>query len=239
MREPGSVVPAESPTGAQFAAAWLAAKEKALQPVSYGEQMPLYEIVQLALSRGVVFESATQVFLLGLCERLSGQDQATVPVAASRLTGELHAIGRILTDMVDGGGEVANDAALAAQVWRIEVIAAHERQLAAISHQAAARATIMRRHGLHYFEDADLEALAQAMSRARDIGEFGNQISRAAWRALARGVIACFWITREERVFMLDQMATYLLEDAGIVIARDARTIIQAVANGETEPVAA
>jgi hypothetical protein len=208
-------------------------EEMATRPAS------LQDIVLLALSQGVTFDSSTQAFLLDLCERLDGEPRLDLPTSATRLTEELQVLGRILNELMLSGGDAGSDAALAAQVWRIETITAHERQLNAISHQAAARATIMRRHGLHYFEKEDMEALAKALPQARDIGQEPGVVSRAAWKALARGIVACFWVPIEERAFMLDQFASYLLDETKPVLAADARPIIQAVADGQTGTIAA
>lgn len=271
-RLPGYVSSAEPMSGAELAAAWLAAHNKGSQAAGYGVQAivrvademgisretaiadvlsivdhdeattrpaSLQDIVLLALSHGIIFDSSTQAFLLDLCERLDGEARVDVPARASRLTEELQALARLLNDLVTSGGDIDADAALAAQVWRIEAITTHERALAAITHQAAARATIMRRHSLHYFEDADLRALSFAMTQARDIGEPPGQVSRAAWTAAARGVVAAFWINREERVFMLDQLASYLLEESGLALSPDARILVTAVARGDTEIIAA
>lgn len=111
--------------------------------------------------------------------------------------------------------------------------------LRAISVQAGARATVMRRHGLHYFEAEDMSALALAMSVACHLAEPRGEISRAAWHAFARGIAACFWITLEERCFMLDQMASHLLDDAGLPLSNEARATMQAVVDGASETVAA
>ena len=208
-------------------------EEMATRPAS------LQDIVLLALSQGVTFDSSTQAFLLDLCERLDGEPRFDMPASASRLTEELQVLGRILNELMLSGGHPGSDDALAAQVWRIEAITAHERQLNAIAHQAAARATVMRRHGLHYFEKEDMQALAKALTQARDIGQEPGVVSRAAWKALVRGVVACFWVPVEERGFMLDQLASYLLEEAGLVLASDARAVIQAVADGEPGTIAA
>ncbi|HSI03131.1 MAG TPA: hypothetical protein VLC93_01575, partial [Myxococcota bacterium] len=172
-------------------------EEMATRPAS------LQDIVLLALSQGVIFDSSTQAFLLDLCERLDGEPRLDVPANASKLTEELQVLGRILNELMISGGYAGSDAALAAQVWRIETVTTHERQLNAIAHQAAARATIMRRHGLHYFEKEDMQALAKALVQARDIGQEPGTVSKAAWKALARGVVACFWVPSEERGFML------------------------------------
>ena len=208
-------------------------EEMATRPAS------LQDIVLLALSQGVSFDSHTQAFLLDLCERLDGEPRLDMPASAGRITEELQVLGRILNELMLSGGYPGSDAALAAQVWRIETITAHERQLDAIAHHAAARATLVRRHGLHYFEKEDMQALAKALTLARDIGQEPGTVSRAAWKALARGIIACFWIPVEERAFMLDQLASYLLDDSGLVLAADARAVIEAIADGEPGTIAA
>ncbi len=211
--------------------AMLDREEIATRPAS------LQDIVVLALSQGLTFDSSTQAFLLDLCERLDGDARVAAPASANRLTEELQALGRTLNELMLAGDIPGGDAALAAHVWRVEAIATHERQLEAISHLAAERATITRRHGLHYFADEDLAVLATALTQARDIGQEPETVSRASWRALARGVVACFWVPVEERCFMLDQMASYLLEEAGLTLASDARSLIQAVADGETATI--
>ncbi len=207
----------------------------------------LRDIVLLALSHGVSFESDTLAFLLDLSERLTAETDAVlrcaggpplgagpVTINTGRISRELAQLAVLLTDVVAGGE--TDGASVAAQVWRIDAVAAYERALEQLYVRAHNLASKARRFGLRFLDDSDLKMLVGMMAATQDIGQAPRLLSRTVWLTAITAIGSCHEVSREERLFMIEELATYVLEQGGVSIAANARDLVYNAAAGRPSP---